>query len=121
VIGTEFDVGDATEEVDTVGGYIVTLIGRVPVRGELVPGPGAFEIEILDADPRRVKRVRIYRRKPAPRVAERAPSRRPPHPPPLAGEGREGGAAAPPTDRDEAASVPGTADNSPPTQMKSKP
>jgi hypothetical protein len=32
----------------------------VPVRGELVPGPGNFEIEVLDADPRRVKRVRIY-------------------------------------------------------------
>ena len=40
VIGAEFDVGDAAEEVDTIGGYIVTLIGRVPVRGELVPGPG---------------------------------------------------------------------------------
>jgi hypothetical protein len=33
----------------------------VPVRGELVPGPSGFEIEVLDADPRRVKRVRIYR------------------------------------------------------------
>jgi len=123
VIGAEFDVGDATEEVDTVGGYIVTLIGRVPVRGELVPGPGAFEIEILDADPRRVKRVRIYRRKPAPRVAERAPGRRPPpYPPPLAGEGREGGTAAPPADKDEPASVPGAAEhNSPQTQVKSKP
>jgi hypothetical protein len=31
------------------------------VRGELVPGPGPFEIEILDADPRRVKKLRIYR------------------------------------------------------------
>lgn len=77
VIGAEFDVGDAAEEVDTVGGYIVTQIGRVPVRGELIPGPGPFEIEILDADPRRVKRVRIYLRKPAPRTAERAPARRP--------------------------------------------
>jgi hypothetical protein len=36
-------------------------VGRVPVRGELVPGPSGFEIEVLDADPRRVKRVRIYR------------------------------------------------------------
>jgi CBS domain containing-hemolysin-like protein len=123
VIGAEFDVGDATEEVDTVGGYIVTLIGRVPVRGELVPGPGAFEIEILDADPRRVKRVRIYRRKPAPRLAERAPSRRPPpYPPPLAGDGREGATVAPPADKDEPASVPGAAEhNSPQTQVKSKP
>jgi hypothetical protein len=48
----------------------------VPVRGELVPGPGAFEIEILDADPRRVKRVRIYPRKQTARAVERAPARR---------------------------------------------
>ena len=33
----------------------------MPVRGELVPGPGPFEIEILDADPRRVKKLKIYR------------------------------------------------------------
>jgi CBS domain containing-hemolysin-like protein len=77
VIGAGFDVGDATEEVDTVGGYIVTRIGRVPVRGELVPGPGEFEMEILDADPRRVKRVRIYPRKQIRRGVERNAPRRP--------------------------------------------
>jgi CBS domain containing-hemolysin-like protein len=63
VIGDEFDVGDAEQEVDTLGGYLVMRAGHVPVRGELVPGPGAFEAEVLDADPRRVKRVRIYHRK----------------------------------------------------------
>jgi len=62
-IGAEFDVGEAAEDVDTLGGYLVTRVGRVPVRGELVPGPSGFEIEVLDADPRRVKRARIYRRK----------------------------------------------------------
>ena len=62
-IGAEFDVGEAAEDVDTLGGYLVMKAGRVPVRGELVPGPGTFEIEVLDADPRRVKRVRIYRSK----------------------------------------------------------
>ena len=77
VIGPEFDVGKAAEEVDTVAGYIVTLVDRVPVRGELVPGPGAFEIEILDADPRRVKRVRIYPSKERRRGAERNAARRP--------------------------------------------
>ncbi len=101
VIGAEFDVGDAAEEVDTIGGYIVTQIGRVPVRGELIPGPGAFEIEILDADPRRVKRVRIYLRKPAPRVAERSPPRRP---------DAASRTAAPPTDKDEAALFAGAAE-----------
>ncbi len=63
VIGKEFDVGEAGSEVDTLGGYLVIRAGHVPVRGELVPGPGSFEAEVLDADPRRVKRVKIYRRK----------------------------------------------------------
>jgi CBS domain containing-hemolysin-like protein len=113
VIGAEFDVGEAGEEVDTIGGYIVTLIGRVPVRGELVPGPNAFEIEILDADPRRVKRVRIYLRKPASRVAERPPARRPEAP--LR-------AAVQPTDKDELPGIAGPVEhNSPQAHVKSKP
>jgi CBS domain containing-hemolysin-like protein len=62
-VGAGFDVGEAVNTVDTLGGYLVTKVGRVPLRGELVPGPGTFEIEILDADPRRVKRVRIHRGK----------------------------------------------------------
>jgi CBS domain containing-hemolysin-like protein len=62
-LGDEFDVGEAAQEVDTLGGYLVMRAGHVPVRGELVPGPEPFEAEVLDADPRRVKRVRIYRRK----------------------------------------------------------
>jgi CBS domain containing-hemolysin-like protein len=108
VIGEEFDVGGAVEEVDTVGGYIVTQIGRVPVRGELIPGPGAFEIEILDADPRRVKRVRIYLRRPALRTAERPPARR-----------GDGARAAPApagrdrADKDDVASFPGGDDDPP--------
>jgi CBS domain containing-hemolysin-like protein len=61
MIGAGFDVGEAADEVDTLGGYLVTQAGRVPVRGELVPGPGPFEFEVLDADPRRVKRVKIHR------------------------------------------------------------
>jgi CBS domain containing-hemolysin-like protein len=61
IVGHDFDVGDAAEEVDTLGGYLVTRAGRLPLRGELIPGPGLFEFEVLDADPRRVKRVRIRR------------------------------------------------------------
>ena len=61
IVGAEFDVGEVAHEVDTLAGYVTTRIGRVPVRGELVPGPGPFELEILDADPRRVKKLRIYR------------------------------------------------------------
>lgn len=59
-IGAAFDVGEAAEDVDTLGGYLVMRAGRVPVRGELIPGPKDFEIEVLDADPRRVKTARIY-------------------------------------------------------------
>ena len=73
-VGNDFDVGDAAEEVDTIGGYLVTCAGRLPVRGEIVPGPGLFEFEVLDADPRRVKRVRITRlkeRRDQPREARR--------------------------------------------------
>ncbi len=62
-IGEEFDVGEVAQEVETLGGYLVTKAGHVPVRGELVPGPGPFEAEVLDADPRRVKRVKIFHRK----------------------------------------------------------
>src|SRR5262245_30608837 len=61
-VGKDFDVGEAGSEVDTLGGYVVTLIGRVPVRGELVRGPDSFEFQVLDADPRRIKKIRIYRR-----------------------------------------------------------
>jgi CBS domain containing-hemolysin-like protein len=75
-IGAEFDVGEAAEDVDTIGGYLVTKLGRVPVRGELVPGPGEFEIEVSDADPRRVKKVRIYRRKNGALAADRDGKRR---------------------------------------------
>jgi CBS domain containing-hemolysin-like protein len=61
IVGPEFDVGDVANDVDTLAGYVVSRVGRVPVRGELIPGPGPFEIEILDADPRRLKRLRMYR------------------------------------------------------------
>jgi CBS domain containing-hemolysin-like protein len=73
-IGEEFAIGDAAEEVDTLGGFVVARVGRVPVRGELIPGPGPFEFEVLDGDPRRIKRIRIYRRKKArdPRQADKA-------------------------------------------------
>jgi CBS domain containing-hemolysin-like protein len=74
-LGEEFDVGDAAQEVDTLGGYLVMKAGHVPVRGELVRGPEPFEAEVLDADPRRIKRVRIYRRKaPRPGAAREVPA-----------------------------------------------
>ncbi len=65
-VGKGFDVGEALNNVDTLAGYLVSQVGRVPVRGELVPGPSGFEFEVLDADPRRVKKVRIHRGKSKP-------------------------------------------------------
>ncbi len=59
-VGNGFDAGEALNNVDTLAGYLVSQVGRVPVRGELVPGPSGFEFEVLDADPRRVKKVRIH-------------------------------------------------------------
>ncbi len=49
------------EDVDTLGGLVFTLAGRVPVRGELITHPDGLEFEVLEADPRRVKRLRIRR------------------------------------------------------------
>jgi CBS domain containing-hemolysin-like protein len=62
-VGHDFDVREHVSDIDTLGGYLVSKVGHVPVRGELVAGPPGFEIEVVDADPRRVKRARIYRSK----------------------------------------------------------
>ncbi|MBK8007504.1 MAG: HlyC/CorC family transporter [Rhizobiales bacterium] len=70
-IGAGFDVGASGDEVDTLGGLLVTLAARVPIRNEILRGPGEFDFEIIDADPRRVKRVRIFRRPPDPPKRER--------------------------------------------------
>ena len=59
LIGEGFAPGEHGETVDTIGGMIFNTLGRVPARGEVLqPIPG-FEFQVLDADPRRVKRVRI--------------------------------------------------------------
>lgn len=63
-IGEDLGIEVAHDEVDTLGGLIVTRAGRVPSRGELIPGPRDMEFEVLDADPRRLKRVRIRRKPP---------------------------------------------------------
>ena len=47
------------EEIDTFGGLVFILAGRVPVRGEIVPHPHGMEFEIIEADPRRVKKIRL--------------------------------------------------------------
>lgn len=58
-LGREFATPDEEDDVDTLGGLVFTLAGRVPERGEIVRHPDGIEFEIMDADPRRVKRLRI--------------------------------------------------------------
>ena len=70
-LGGHLEFGEDAEEVDTLGGLVFSKVGRVPVRGELIDLPGDYELEILDADPRRIKRVRIYP-KPSPGARRRA-------------------------------------------------
>jgi CBS domain containing-hemolysin-like protein len=54
------------EEIDTAAGLVTALAGRVPQRGEVIAHPDGLDFEITDADPRRVKRLRI---RPTPRLA----------------------------------------------------
>ncbi|SFE02195.1 magnesium and cobalt transporter [Sulfitobacter brevis] len=55
---TDHDTVDE-EEIDTLGGLVVMLSGRVPARGEVVLHPDGPEFEVIDADPRRIKRLRV--------------------------------------------------------------
>jgi len=59
----ELDRLEATrrDDADTLGGLIFMLLDRVPARGEVIRHPAGIEFEVLDADPRRVKRLRIHR------------------------------------------------------------
>ena len=60
--GIDLSQNPIAEEVDTVGGLIVTLAGHVPEQGETIEGPEGLIFEVLEADSRRVKRLSIHRR-----------------------------------------------------------
>jgi magnesium and cobalt transporter len=57
--GIALKTPDPDAEVDTLGGLAVALMGRLPKRGEIVTDPSGVTFEILDADPRRVRRLKI--------------------------------------------------------------
>ncbi len=57
--GLELALEGIDGEIDTLGGLVVSLVGRVPQRGEIIPHPSGFEFEIVEADPRRIKRLRL--------------------------------------------------------------
>ncbi|HJM60762.1 MAG TPA: hemolysin family protein [Alphaproteobacteria bacterium] len=58
-LGIDLLPADRDENIDTVGGLVFELAGRVPAVGEIVPHPAGLAIDVLDADPRRVRKVRI--------------------------------------------------------------
>jgi len=58
------------DDVDTLGGLVFSLSGRVPVRGELLKHPSGVEFEVLEADPRRIKKLRIRRQRSTPREGD---------------------------------------------------
>ena len=58
-IGSTFDPGESAEDVDSLGGLVFALAGHIPVRGEVVRGVPGFEFRVMDADPRRIRRVQV--------------------------------------------------------------
>jgi CBS domain containing-hemolysin-like protein len=59
-LGVELVSGEQEEDIDTLGGLVFSIAGRIPARGELVRHPSGIEFEVLEADPRRIKRLRIH-------------------------------------------------------------
>jgi CBS domain containing-hemolysin-like protein len=57
--GIELLTEGMPEDIDTLGGLVASVVGRVPLRGEIIALPSGYEFEVLEADPRRVRRVRI--------------------------------------------------------------
>ena len=57
--GVDFTLEDLEDDIDTLGGLVFALAGRVPPRGEILQHPTGYDFEVIDADPRRIKRVRI--------------------------------------------------------------
>lgn len=57
ILGENLQLTEVDEDIDTIGGIVIFLAGRVPIRGELIRHGSGIEFEVLDADPRRVKRL----------------------------------------------------------------
>ncbi len=91
-LGDDFIKFGEAEQVDTIGGLVTAKVGRVPGRGEIVTGIGDYEFEVLDADPRRVKKVKIQRAAPPARksAGRRKRAGAPPPSEPVAGGAEEG-------------------------------
>jgi magnesium and cobalt transporter len=60
-VGTVLTEDERDADIDTVGGLVFTMAGRVPARGEVIGHPSGFEFRVLDADARRIRRLRVRR------------------------------------------------------------
>jgi hemolysin (HlyC) family protein len=58
-VGPVLTAEERAADIDTLGGLVVHLADRVPSRGELILHPSGITFEVKDADPRRVKRLRV--------------------------------------------------------------
>lgn len=59
-LGFTLAYDDLDEEIDTLGGLVFVLTGHVPVRGEIIEHPSGLEFEVIEADPRRIRRLRVH-------------------------------------------------------------
>ena len=57
--GHNLEIADSEQDIDSLGGLVTSLLGRLPQRGEIVAHPGGYEFLVLEADPRRVRKLRI--------------------------------------------------------------
>jgi CBS domain containing-hemolysin-like protein len=57
--GHDLEVDGSEEDLDSLGGLVSYLLGRLPQRGEIVAHPDGTEFQVLEADPRRVRKLRI--------------------------------------------------------------
>ena len=57
----ESNLSIVEENVDTLGGYIFSKINRVPYAGEVIKVDNTYQFEIIEADPRKIKKIRIFK------------------------------------------------------------
>ena len=62
VLGVDLASDTDDEEIETMGGLVLMMTGRVPVRGEVISHPAGYDFEIIEADPRSIKKLRVFKR-----------------------------------------------------------
>jgi magnesium and cobalt transporter len=58
-LGLSLRNGEDDDDIDTLGGLVFLRLGRIPARGEIIPHESGAELQVVDADPRRIKRLRV--------------------------------------------------------------